>query len=218
MTRRRRMEINAIRDVLDREAVLSAAAAAGRGMPPVFGPKPTGVAVAGQDTDEIVIGVSPAFGSRLFATLAGHQLGAVLKALREGIASRGLRTRLVRMWHTADTSFLGLSAARLAGSGIGIGIQAKGTAVIHQRGRLPHNNLELFSNAPLVSLAHYRAMGANAAAYALGELPEPIMVPTYGQALGSRYHAQVALIYAVETSMTAADALPEELELGDVAA
>lgn len=55
------------------------------------------------------------------------------------------------MRHTADTSFLGLSAAGLSGSGIGIGIQAKGTAVIHQIGRLPHNNLELFSNAPVIS-------------------------------------------------------------------
>ena len=48
--------------------------------------------------------------------------------------------------------FLGLSAARLSGSGVGIGIQAKGTAVIHQRDRLPHNNLELFSNAPITTL------------------------------------------------------------------
>ena len=63
------------------------------------------------------------------------------------------------MQHTADTSFLGLSAARLAGSGVGIGIQAKGTAVIHQTDRLPHNNLELFSNAPITRLEHYRALG-----------------------------------------------------------
>ena len=58
--------------------------------------------------------------------------------------------RLVKFWHTADTSFLGLSAARISGSGIGIGLQAKGTAVIHHKSRLPHNNLELFSNAPII--------------------------------------------------------------------
>ena len=108
----------------------------------------------------------------------------------------------MRFRHTADTSFLGLSAARLAGSGIGIGIQAKGTAVIHQRERLPHNNLELFSNAPITRLEHYRGLGANAAAYALGEMPEPIVVPTRGEAMGSRYHARVALIYAIETGLT----------------
>ncbi|TIU45824.1 MAG: glycerol dehydratase, partial [Mesorhizobium sp.] len=115
--------------------------------------------------------------------------------------------------HTADTSFLGLSAARLAGSGIGIGIQAKGTAVIHQRDRQPHNNLELFSNAPITRLEHYRALGANAAAYALGEMPEPIVVPQRGEAMGSRYHARVALIYAIETGLTEAGAAPEEVDV-----
>ena len=85
--------------------------------------------------------------------------------------------------------------------GVGIGIQAKGTAVIHQRDRLPHNNLELFSNAPITRLEHYRGLGANAAAYALGEMPEPVVVPTRGEAMGARYHARVALIYAIETGL-----------------
>ena len=56
--------------------------------------------------------------------------------------SGGGMPRVVRIRHTADTSFLGLSAAHLAGSGYGIGIQAKGTAIIHHRDRLPHMNLE----------------------------------------------------------------------------
>jgi propanediol dehydratase large subunit len=133
--------------------------------------------------------------------------------MTEAITKRGLKPRIVRFLHTADTSFLGLSAARLAGSGVGIGIQAKGTAVIHQRDRLPHNNLELFSNAPITRLEHYRGLGANAAAYALGEMPEPVVVPTRGEAMGSRYHARVALIYAIETAMTAEGAEPEEIEV-----
>jgi propanediol dehydratase large subunit len=107
---------------------------------------------------------------------------------------------------------LGLSAARLSGSGIGIGLQAKGTAVIHQADRLPHNNLELFSNAPITLLQHYRQLGFNAGQYALGELPEPVVVPTRGEAMGSRYHARVALIYAIETALTADGAEPEEIE------
>jgi propanediol dehydratase large subunit len=119
----------------------------------------------------------------------------------------------VRFQHTADTSFLGLSAARLSGSGVGIGLQAKGTAVIHHRDRLPHNNLELFSNAPITQLDHYARLGANAAAYALGEMPEPVVVPMRGQAMGSRYHARVAMIYAIETALTSAGAKPEEVEV-----
>ncbi|MDQ0473866.1 propanediol/glycerol family dehydratase large subunit [Labrys wisconsinensis] len=209
----RRQEINAIRDVLDRETVLATAATAARGWERIPFGRSMGPAVEGEAPDEIVVGVSPAFGLQLFETLAGHPLPLVLKALVEGIESRGLKARIVRMRHTADTSFLGLSAAGLSGSGVGIGLQAKGTAVIHRRGRLPHNNLELFSNAPLVSLAHYRAMGRNAADHALGELPEPVVVPTHGEALGARFHAQVALIYAVETSLTEPGTAPETLDI-----
>jgi Dehydratase medium subunit len=147
-------------------------------------------------------------------------LSAILRELIGGITEAGASARVVRMKHTADTSFLGLSAALLAGSGVGIGIQAKGTAVIHQKDRLPHNNLELFSNSPITGLEHYRRMGANAAAYALGEMPEPVVVPIRGEAMGSRYHARVALIYAIETELTAEGAVPEEVKvifLGDAA-
>jgi propanediol dehydratase large subunit len=170
---------------------------------------------AGESTDraDVVIGISPAFGIKLFQTTAGHRLSDVLRVLTEAVSARGLRPRVVRFRHTADTSFLGLSAARLAGSGIGIGIQAKGTAVIHQRDRLPHNNLELFSNAPITSLDHYKRLGANAAAYALGEMPEPVVVPQRGEAMGSRYHARVAMIYAIETALTEEGAAPELVEV-----
>ena len=160
-----------------------------------------------------MIGISPAFGVKLFQTTAGHKLSDVLRVMIAAIEARGLRARVVRFRHTADTSFLGLSAARLSGSGIGIGIQAKGTAVIHSASRLPHNNLELFSNAPITGLDHYAGFGRNAAAYALGEAPEPVVVPTRGEALGARYHARVALIYAIETGLTEAGAAPEEIQI-----
>ena len=117
------------------------------------------------------------------------------------------------MLHTADTSFLGLSAAGLSGSGLGIGLQAKGTAIIHRRDRLPHHNLELFSNAPVTTLDHYRQWGANAAAHAFGRRPEPIVVPTGGIALGARFHAEVAMLYAVETALCVHGAAPQELSV-----
>ncbi|MFO1056588.1 MAG: propanediol/glycerol family dehydratase large subunit [Dongiaceae bacterium] len=209
----RRAELNAIRDVLDREAVLKEEGRGEKDESRRIQYRGMGEATPGTSPREVVIGISPAFGLKLFQTLAGHPLSAVLKTMTEAIAARGLTPRIVRFRHTADTSFLGLSAARLSGSGIGIGLQAKGTAVIHRRDRLPHNNLELFSNAPITGLEHYRRLGANAAAYALGESPEPVVVPTEGQALGSRFHARVALIYAIETGLTEDGAAPEELDL-----
>lgn len=172
-----------------------------------------GEAAKGGDPRDIVIGLSPAFGVELTRTTAGHDLIDVVLALTEGVREGGGTPRLVRMRHTADTSFLGLTAARLSGSGYGIGIQAKGTAVIHRADRLPHMNIELFSNAPVTTLEHYRAMGRNAALYARGEAPEPIVVPVDGQSLAARYHVRVAMLYAIETGLVVADASPLELSM-----
>lgn len=213
LTETRRKELAAIRNVLDREEVLRREAAIEPVEARTIEYNTMGPASRGTDPDEVVVGVSPGFGTKIFRTLAGHPLSTVLRALQEGIESGGARMRLMRIHHTADTSFLGLSAARLSGSGIGIGIQSKGTAVIHQKDRLPHNNLELFSNAPVTRLEHYRALGANAAEYARGDLPAPVVVPTQGEALGARFHARVALTYAIETKMTENSASPEALEI-----
>ncbi|MDR0808883.1 MAG: propanediol/glycerol family dehydratase large subunit [Gemmobacter sp.] len=173
----------------------------------------TGEAVKSGDPSDIVIGLSPAFGAELTRTTAGHDLIDVVLALTEGVREGGATPRLVRMRHTADTSFIGLTAARLAGSGYGIGIQAKGTAVIHHADRLPHMNIELFSNAPVTTLEHYRAMGRNAALYVAGQTPEPVIVPVDGQSLAARYHVRVAMLYAIETGLVVADAPPIELSV-----
>ena len=209
----RRLELNGIRDVLDQKEVLRSEALHEKDEARHIRYRNLGPAAEKSAKDDVVIGISPAFGLKLYRTTAGHRLSEVLGVMIDAIRERGLKPRIVRFRHTADTSFLGLSAARLAGSGIGIGLQAKGTAVIHQRDRQPHNNLELFSNAPITRLEHYRALGANAAAYALGEMPEPIVVPQRGEAMGSRYHARVALIYAIETGLTEPGAAPEEVEV-----
>jgi propanediol dehydratase large subunit len=213
LTEIRRQEILGIRDVLDQKEVLRSEAQHQKDETRNIDYAERGEAGASSDPNDLVIGISPAFGLKLFQTTAGHKLSEVLAAMIEPIRARGLSPRIVRFRHTADTSFLGLSAARLSGSGIGIGIQAKGTAVIHQRDRLPHHNLELFSNAPITRLEHYRGLAANAAAYALGEMPEPVIVPTRGEAMGSRYHARVAMIYAIETDLTAEGAAPIEVQV-----
>ena len=213
MTEARRLEVNDIRDLLDQGEVLRSEAQFEKAESRRIAYAVAGAVAVSAAKDEVVIGISPAFGLKLFQTTAGHKLSEVLAVMVGAISARGLRARVVRLHHTADTSFLGLSAARLSGSGIGIGIQAKGTAVIHAAERLPHNNLELFSNAPITRLEHYAGLGRNAAAYALGEAPEPVVVPTRGEAMGSRYHARVAMIYAIETGLIVEGAPPEEIDL-----
>ena len=38
-----------------------------------------------------------------------------------------------------------------------------------------------------------------------------MVVPTRGEAMGARFHAEVALIYAIETGLCAEGAEPEEI-------
>ena len=213
VTPERREQIGALRDQISRTEVLRSQAIFEQAEARRVLYEAQGDATPGTATGEVVIGISPAFGTRIFQSLAGHPVSAMLDAVMQGITGAGGFARVVQMHHTADTSFLGLSAAGLAGSGVGIGLQAKGTAVIHRQGRMPHHNLELFSNAPVTSLEHYRMLGANAAAYAFGHSPEPIVVPTGGAALGARFHAEVAMLYAVETGLCKDGAAPRELRV-----
>ena len=210
MTQDRWKEVKSLRDLTSQDKVLGQQASSGRGAVRL---KALGKALRGTEPLEVVIAISPAFGGEVHFTTAGHPVGAVLEALLAGLKSGGAIGRIVRCHHTADTSFLGLTAAKLSGSEVGIGIQAKGTAVIHRSDRLPHLNLELFSNAPATGLEHYRAMGHNAALYAAGQRPEPVVVPSTGNALGSRFHVPAALIHAVEINNVRPGEPPVEIEL-----
>ena len=172
-----------------------------------------GIAKVGTNKNEVVIGISPAFGIQIFRSTADHFGSEILRSILEGIAEKSCVARVVRIKHTADTSFLGLTAANLSGSGYSIGLQAKGTSVIHNKKRYPHNNIELFSQAPITTLKDYFNLGKNAASYVLGEDPPPVAVQYSGQALSSRYHVQTALIYAIETGLIVEAAKPQELEV-----
>jgi propanediol dehydratase large subunit len=209
----RRAEIAAIRDILSKDEIYARAARDAIEERRRYRLEPIGPAQIGSAPGEVTIGLSPAFGDELHRTTGESLLSDVLDALIGGIEEAGGTARLIRMHHTADTSFMGLSAARLSGSGIGIGIQAKGTAVIHRSDLYPHMNLELFCQAPITELSHYRQMGRNAAAYAKGEDPEPISIPYQGEALGARFHVQTSLIYAIETALLDPVRKPEELKV-----
>jgi dehydratase medium subunit/dehydratase large subunit len=213
MTDERRQAINRMRREVSKRDVLDGEGATGKEDSRHWRIESKGEARVRDDDREVVIGIGPGFGVRLHKTTGGVPLYKVLSALIEGIREKGGRPRVVRVHHTADTSFLGLTAARLAGSGIGIGIQGKGTTVIHRHDQAPHMNVELFSQAPLIGEADYRAIGGNAARYALGQSPTPVTIPYRGQALGARFHVQTALLYAIETSMIESDKNPEELEV-----
>ena len=105
---------------------------------------------------------------------------------------------MVRFNDTVDLGRIGLGAARLAGSGIGIGLQGKGTALIHRRDLAPLANLELYSVAPAVTRELYRLLGANAARHAKGGTPDPARNPYNDEAIEARYHTTVIALMALE--------------------
>ncbi len=108
---------------------------------------------------------------------------------------------------------IGLTAARLAGSGIGVGLQAKGTALIHRRDLAPLANLELYSIAPLVTAEMYRTLGTNAGRHSRGTRPAPVRNPYTDQAIEARYHAEVVALVSVEREACVPGAPPVELEV-----
>ena len=170
-----------------------------------------GTAQRGTRADEIVVGLSPAFARTLWVSLSGQTVAEVLRQVLAGIEEEGLASRCVRICSTIDVGAIGLTAAKLSGSGIGIGLQAKGTALIHQADLPPLGNLELFSVAPRVTLELYRGLGRNAARYAKGVEPEPLFLPESSEPLGPNYHARVVAMVAVER-IASAQGAPEEVE------
>ncbi len=112
---------------------------------------------SGGTQPEVIVGVGPAFGTALTRTIGGLDHKDVLAALLTGIASEGMLARIVKVYHSADCAAIGHVAARLSGSGIGIGLQSRGTTVIQKRGLAPLNNLELFPQSPSLTLELLRS-------------------------------------------------------------
>jgi len=171
-----------------------------------------GAAEIHHDPRDVVIGVSPATGRDIWRSLSGMLVNDVLDELFAGLEEEGCTGRIVRINNSIDLGVIGLSAARMSGSGIGIGLQAKGTALIHQRELAPLANLDLYSVAPTITPELYRLMGINAGRYAKGMTPEPVRNPYSDEAIEARYHTKVVSLVAIERQCCNGDA-PELLEI-----
>jgi propanediol dehydratase large subunit len=174
---------------------------------------PLGPALPGQDPRDVVIGVSPAVGRDVWRCLSGLAVTDVLREMLAGLEEEGCTGRVVRFNDTVDLGRVGLAAARLSGSGIGIGLQGKGTALIHRRDLAPLANLELYSVAPSVTPELYRLLGANAARHAKGGTPDPARNPYSDEAIEARYHTTVIALMELERRRMDPAVPPEELSL-----
>ena len=168
---------------------------------------------SGQGPRDVVIGVSPAVGRDVWRCLSGLAVTDVLREMLAGLEEEGCAGRVVRFNDSVDLGRIGLAAARLAGSGIGIGLQGKGTALIHRRDLAPLANLELYSVAPTVTASLYRLLGANAARHAKGGTPDPARNPYSDEAIEARYHTTVIALMELERRRMSPGAQPEELSL-----
>ena len=167
-----------------------------------------GIYQAGNN-QEVVVAVGPAFGTALVKTINGLDHEAVLAAILTGIAREGLIGRVMKVYSTSDLGQLSHIAAQLCGSGIAIGLQSRGTAIIQRRGLAPLNNLELFPQSPSLTLEIYESIGRNAALYAKGQPVKPVAVKVDNNAR-LRLIVKTALLHRCETVLVQARP-PEEI-------
>lgn len=206
---------NVVREILSQMTTGGAPAAVATAAAPAaeMGLRELGEARTGTSTNEVVIGLAPAFGDKLSRrTITGVPHAAVLREIMAGIEEEGIKARVVRVLNTSDVAFVGHTAAQLSGSGIGIGLQSRGTILIHQRDLVPLQNLELFPQAPVVDLPTYRKIGRNAARYAKGDSPPPV-TQINDQMARPKYQAIAAVFHIRETEFVKPGAKPVELEV-----
>ena len=171
-----------------------------------------GEARMGSRADEVIIALAPAFAKFQNKTIVNVPHSDVLREIIAGIEEEGVKARVIRVLRTSDVAFAAHDATKISGSGIAIGIQSRGTTVIHQKGLPPLSNLELFSQSPLLDLPAYRAIGRNAAKYAKGESPTP--VPTKNDQMARpKYQAKAAVLHIKETEHVVPGAKPIELSV-----
>jgi propanediol dehydratase large subunit len=158
---------------------------------------------------EVVVAVGPAFGTALTKTINGLPHEDVLAAILTGVASEGLIGRVVKVYQSSDCAAIGQTGAQLSGSGVAVGLQSRGTTIIHQKDLPRLNNLELFPQSPSLTLEIYQAIGRNAARYALGRVttPVPVQVDNWARL---RLIVKTTLLHRRETELVR-DQPPMEL-------
>jgi propanediol dehydratase large subunit len=202
----RRAEIAGVRQAISVREVRAEQELAAGTLTLIEGPP----AEIGSNPQEVAIGLSPAAGRGIWTTLSGISVRDALREIEAGLEEEGCAARLIRVRSTVDLGLVGLTAARLAGSGIAIGLQGKGTALIHRRDLVPLANLELYSVAPLIDREMYRTLGINAGRHAKGVVTVPAKNPYTEEAITARYHTRALALVAIERER-AEPAVPIEL-------
>ena len=114
MSPKRRREVASVRQVwFPADLALEQARARGLHRPARARARPSPASRA----DEVVVGVSPAFGREIWVALNEMTVAEVLRQVLAGIEEEGLQSRLVRVRRSIDLGSIGWTAARLSGLG-----------------------------------------------------------------------------------------------------
>jgi hypothetical protein len=171
-----------------------------------------GQAEKGTDPDEVIVALSPGFAEIDTKTLSDVSHAEILRELMAGVEEEGVAIRVVRVYDSVDLGVIGLTAAKLSGSGISVAVQARGTTLIHQEDLVPLDNLELFPQGPLLVPDTFRTIGRNAARFAKGESPEPVTVEN-DPMIRPKYQAMAAIWHIKETRCLDKDRGQVELDV-----
>lgn len=174
--------------------------------------RPLGPAPRSDDPRDVVVGVSPAFGSGIWLTLADLPAIDVLDELLAGLEEEGCLGRVVRVREATDLGRIGYAAAALSGSGIGISLQGTGAVRVTRRGMPPAESLESLTDAAALTAQAYRRLAVNAARHAKGSVPEPIRL-TGRAGQGTGHQARTVAYLALEGEQLAPGAPAELLEV-----
>ena len=147
-----------------------------------------GEAQKGTEPSEVVVGLAAAFGKYQHENIVHVPHTDILREVLAGIEEEGCKWRVIRVYRTSDVSFVAHDAAEYSGSGIGIGIQSKGTTVIHQKDLPPLNNL------------------------AKGQSPTPVPMKN-DQMARPRFQAVSALLHIKETEHTDRNRGPQAIDV-----
>ncbi len=164
----------------------------------------------GQIENEVVVAVSPSFGVEQKKTLSGTDHIDVLDEISAGLEEEDIKARFIKCYESTDLGVIASIGSTLSGSGISIGIQSKGTTVIHQKDLPPLSNLELYSQAPQITAEMFRQIGKSAGKYAKGEVPTPI--PSVVDPSIRRYLVKSAILHNADTNCVVRQKEPVEFE------
>lgn len=171
-----------------------------------------GEASVGHFRGEIIIAVGPAFGLALTESILGIPHRQILREIMSGIEEEGMSTQVVRVYKSSDVSHIAVEGGWFSDSGICIGLQSTGAAVIHQRDLPPQSHLDHFPYPWLLIPTTYRNIGKNAVKYARGESPAPVSVLN-DQRVQQHYQLKVGEVQAKESSCVVVGKNARELHI-----